>query len=176
MNLATRYLGLDLSNPIVPSASPMTRDVESLLRLEEAGAAAVVLPSLFEEQIEHETMAVHAALNFGSEISAESTGGYFPEMDSYNTGATDYVNKLSAAKSALAIPVIASLNGTTPGGWTLYARILEEAGADIRTIQEQLGHANVQTTMIYTHVINRGGLAVRSPLDWLEGPPSSVRS
>lgn len=130
MNLATTYLGLELENPIVPSASPMTREVESLERLEAAGASAVVLPSLFEEQIEHETMALHAALNYGAEISAESTGGYFPEMDDYNTGAGQYLSKLKAAKAALSIPVIASLNGTTPGGWTLYARVLEEAGAD----------------------------------------------
>ena len=107
MNLSTNYLGLELANPIVPSASPMTRSVESMQRLEAAGAAAVVMPSLFEEQIEHEAMAVHAALNFGAEISAESAGGYLPEMDDYNTGAADYLDRLRAAKAALKIPVIA---------------------------------------------------------------------
>lgn len=130
MNLATSYMGLQLANPIVPSASPLTRSIESLQHLETAGAAAVVLPSLFEEQIEHDAMAVHAALNFGAEISAESAGGYFAEMDDYNTGAADYLDRLRAAKEALSIPVIASLNGTSTGGWTLYARVLEDAGAD----------------------------------------------
>ncbi|MBT8165147.1 MAG: dihydroorotate dehydrogenase-like protein, partial [Acidimicrobiia bacterium] len=111
MNLTTNYLGLELANPIVPSSSPLTRDIESLQQLEAAGAAAVVLPSLFEEQIEHEAMAVHSALDYGSEISAESIGGYFPEMDDYNTGAGDYLDKLRTAKETLTIPVIASLNG-----------------------------------------------------------------
>lgn len=175
MNLATRYLGLDLANPIVPSASPLTRDVESLVRLEEAGAAAVVLPSLFEEQIEHETMAVHAALNFGAEISAESTGGYFPEMDSYNTGATDYLNKLAAAKDALSIPVIASLNGTTPGGWTLYARILEEGGADalelnIYIVAADISQSGAEIELEYLRLLESVRAAVSIPLAVKIGP------
>jgi len=175
MNLATRYLGLDLANPIVPSASPITREVESLERLEEAGAAAVVLPSLFEEQIEHETMAINAALNFGAEISAESTEGYFPEMDDYNTGAGDYLKKLRAAKSALSIPVIASLNGTTHGGWTLYARVLEEAGADalelnIYIVAADIDQAGAEVEAEYLRLVEAVRAAVHIPLAVKIGP------
>ncbi|MCP5118746.1 MAG: dihydroorotate dehydrogenase-like protein, partial [bacterium] len=130
MNLTTPYLGFDLANPIVPSASPLTGDIDSLLRLQGAGASAVVLPSLFEEQIEHEVMAVSAALDYGAEHSAESAGGYFPEMDEYNTGPDTYLGAVRAAKEALSIPVIASLNGSSPGGWVDYASALQEAGAD----------------------------------------------
>ena len=175
MNLATRYLGLDLANPIVPSASPLTREVESLERLENAGAAAVVLPSLFEEQIEHETMAVHAALNYGAEISAESTEGYFPEMDDYNTGASDYLDKLRAAKSVLSIPVIASLNGTTHGGWTLYARVLEEAGADalelnIYIIAADATQTGAEVEAEYLRLVEAVRAAVHIPLAVKIGP------
>ena len=174
MILATKYLGLELANPIVPSA-PMTRDVETLQRLEDAGAAAVVLPSLFEEQIEHETMAVHAALNYGAEISAESTGGYFPEMDDYNTGAGDYLDKLRAAKEALAIPVIASLNGTTPGGWTLYARVLEEAGADalelnIYIVAADTDQSGAEVEAEYLRLVESVRKAVHIPLAVKIGP------
>ncbi|NND03739.1 MAG: dihydroorotate dehydrogenase-like protein, partial [Acidimicrobiia bacterium] len=175
MNLATRYLGLDLANPIVPSSSPLTREVESLERLEQAGAAAVVLPSLFEEQIEHETMAVHAALNYGAEISAESTEGYFPEMDDYNTGASDYVEKLRSAKEVLSIPVIASLNGTTHGGWTLYARVLEEAGADALELNIYMVAADAQQTGAeveaeYLRLVEAVRAAVNIPLAVKIGP------
>ncbi len=175
MNLATRYLGLDLANPIVPSASPMTREVESLERLEEAGAAAVVLPSLFEEQIEHETMAINAALNFGAEISAESTEGYFPEMDNYNTGAGDYLGKLRAAKDVLSIPVIASLNGTTHGGWTLYARVLEEAGADalelnIYIVAADADQTGAEVEAEYLRLVEAVRAAVHIPLAVKIGP------
>ena len=175
MNLATNYLGLELKNPIVPSASPMTRELDSLLLLEAAGASAVVLPSLFEEQIEHETMAVHAALNFGAEISPESIGGYFPEMDYYNTGATDYIDKLKAAKEVLAIPVIASLNGTTAGGWTLYARVIEEAGADalelnIYLIAADPLHTGAQVEDEYLNLVETVRSAVTIPLAVKVGP------
>ena len=175
MNLATNYLGLQLANPIVPSASPMTRHVDSLLRLEAAGAAAVVLPSLFEEQIEHETMAVHAALNFGAELSAESTEGYFPEMDEYNTGAGEYIEKLKAAKESLSIPVIASLNGTTAGGWTLYARVLEESGADalelnIYLIAADPDRSGAEVESEYLHLVESVRKAVSIPLAVKVGP------
>ncbi len=130
VDLTTTYLGLTLRNPLVPSASPLTGTVESLLELEAAGAGAVVLPSLFEEQIEHEAMEVHGALEFGAEGFAEAPGGYLPEMTDYNTGPESYLQLISDAKEALSIPVIPSLNGTSKGGWTLYAKLFEEAGAD----------------------------------------------
>ncbi len=175
MNLASNYLGLGLANPIVPSSSPMTRSVESMQRLEAAGAAAIVMPSLFEEQIEHEAMAVHAALNFGAEISAESAGGYLPEMDDYNTGAADYLDRLRAAKAALKIPVIASLNGTSPGGWTLYARIIEEAGADalelnIYLIAAELGRNSAQVEDDYLQLVQSVRNSVSIPLAVKVGP------
>jgi dihydroorotate dehydrogenase (fumarate) len=127
--LATRYLGLDLRSPVVPSASPLGADLDMLRRLEEAGAGAVVLPSLFEEQIEHEQLAVHWALDVGRASSAESLD-YFPELDDYNTGPEHYLEHVTNAADALRIPVIASLNGSTPGGWIRYARLLQDAGAD----------------------------------------------
>jgi dihydroorotate dehydrogenase (fumarate) len=175
MNLSTSYLGLELANPIVPSASPLTRSVESMQRLEEAGAAAVVMPSLFEEQIEHEAMAVHAALNFGAEISPESTLGYFPEMDDYNNGAADYLDRLRAAKEALSIPVIASLNGTSPGGWTLYARIIEEAGADALELNIYLIAADSERNSLqveddYLQLVEAVRNSVSIPLSVKVGP------
>ena len=130
VDISTKYLGLQLPNPLVASASPLTGKLETLLQLEEAGAAAAVLPSLFEEQIEHDSWAVHDLYEYGSAISPEAFGGYVPEMESYNTGPEHYLELLEQAKEKLEIPVIASLNGMSPGGWTKYARYMEEAGAD----------------------------------------------
>jgi len=130
VDISTSYLGLELTNPLVPSASPLTGKLETLRQLEEAGAGAVVLPSLFEEQIEHDSWAVHDLYEYGSAISPEAFGGYVPEMESYNTGPDHYLELLEKAKDKLSIPVIASLNGMSPGGWTKYAKYMEEAGAD----------------------------------------------
>lgn len=129
VDLRTRYLGLDLQHPIVASASPLTGSVDSLKRLQAAGAAAVVLPSLFEEQIEHEEMATHNLMLAGAELSPEAHG-FFPEMQHYRTGPDQYLKLIGDAKKALTVPVIASLNGYTPGGWTGIARQFEDAGAD----------------------------------------------
>jgi dihydroorotate dehydrogenase (fumarate) len=129
IDLRTRYLGLDLRNPLVASASPLTGSVDSLKRLEDAGIAAVVLPSLFEEQIEHEEMATHDLMNFGSEVSPEARG-FFPELAPTGSGIDKYLQLIADAKKALAVPVIASLNGYTPGGWTHLAKQFEQAGAD----------------------------------------------
>ena len=128
-DLRSMYLGLELKNPIVAAASPLTSSIESLRRLEDAGVAAVVLPSLFEEQIEHEEMATHNLMLSGTEMSPESSG-FFPEMQTYNTGPEKYLNLIAEAKKALSVPVIPSLNGYTPGGWTQIAKKLEQAGAD----------------------------------------------
>jgi dihydroorotate dehydrogenase (fumarate) len=129
VDLRTRYLGLELRNPIVAAASPMTSSVESLKRLQDAGVAAVVLPSLFEEQIEHEEMATHNLMLSGTELSPEAHG-FFPEMQSYRTGPDNYLKLIGDAKRARSVPVIPSLNGYTPGGWTEIARQFEQAGAD----------------------------------------------
>jgi dihydroorotate dehydrogenase (fumarate) len=128
-DLRSRYLGLVLKNPIVAAASPMTGSIDGLKRLEDAGVAAVVLPSLFEEQIEHEEMATHNLMLSGTEISPEARG-FFPEMQNYDTGPDHYLKLIGDAKKALSVPVIPSLNGHTPGGWTQIARQLEQAGAD----------------------------------------------
>jgi dihydroorotate dehydrogenase (fumarate) len=128
-DLRTTYLGLDLASPLVASASPLTGDLATLGELEAAGAAAVVLPSLFEEQIEHEEVSLHETLELGAQSFAEALT-YFPEMDDYNTGPDRYLEHVAAAKRALSIPVIASLNGVSPGGWVRYAELLQQAGAD----------------------------------------------
>lgn len=130
VDMRTNYLGMTLAHPIVPSASPMTGDIDHLLRLVEAGASAVVLPSLFEEQIEHEAMAVHMGLDWAKESFAEAADGYLPELNDYNTGPARYLELIRAAKSELHVPVIASLNGTTTGGWALYAKTLADEGID----------------------------------------------
>jgi dihydroorotate dehydrogenase (fumarate) len=129
VDLSTRYLGLALKHPVMAAASPLTGNVDSLKRLEDAGVAAVVLPSLFEEQIEHEEMATHNLMLSGSELSPEAHG-FFPEMQHNPTGPDRYLKLIGDAKQALSVPVIASLNGYTPGGWTGIARRLQEAGAD----------------------------------------------
>jgi len=127
--LKTNYLGLSLKNPIVASAGPLTGELETLRGLEQAGVAAVVLPSLFEEQISHDEQRVHAFYEYQSYASAESLS-YFPRMNDYNVGPREYLRLLMAAKDAVSIPVIGSLNGSTPGGWARYAELMQEAGAD----------------------------------------------
>jgi dihydroorotate dehydrogenase (fumarate) len=128
VDLKSRYLGLELANPIVASASPLTGSVDSLKRLQEAGVGAVVLPSLFEEQIEHEEMAAHNLMLYGAELSPEATG-FFPELKAHDTGTAKYLKLIAEARKALSVPVIASLNGYTTGGWTRIAKQFEEAGA-----------------------------------------------
>lgn len=128
-DLSTTYLGLYLPSPVVAAPSPLTHDVDSIVRLADAGAGAIVLPSLFEEQVEHEEMEVHRLHQFGAECFPEAAN-YFPELDEYNTGPGPYLKLVTEAKAASGVPVIASLNGTTRGGWVEHARAIEEAGAD----------------------------------------------
>jgi dihydroorotate dehydrogenase (fumarate) len=128
VDLRTRYLGLELAHPIVASASPLTSSIDGLKKLQDAGIAAVVLKSLFEEQIEHEEMAAHNLMMYGAELSPEAQG-FFPEL-TYSTGPDSYMALIREAKRALRVPVIASLNGYTPGGWTSIAHQCQEAGAD----------------------------------------------
>lgn len=129
MDLTTTYVGLKLKNPIVPSASPLSHTLESMKRLEEAGAAAIVMYSLFEEQIVHETAELDHFLNYGSESFFEARS-YFPNVRDYYLGPEEYIGLLGKAKKSLAIPVIGSLNGVTAGGWVKYGKRIEEAGAD----------------------------------------------
>lgn len=129
MDLTTTYLGIKLKNPIVPSAGPLSYTLDSMKQLEDAGAAAIVMYSLFEEQIEHELAELDHYLSFGTDSFAESLT-YFPNMGDYNLGPEDYVELLHKAKQSLEIPIIASLNGISAGGWINYATKLQEAGAD----------------------------------------------
>jgi dihydroorotate dehydrogenase (fumarate) len=129
MDLTTNYLGMTLKNPLVPSSSPLMRTVENLRAMEDAGAAAVVLHSLFEEQITQESQTLNHYLTQGVESYAEALS-YFPEATDYNTGPDEYLEHIQKAKRTLDIPVIASLNGVSTGGWVKYAKQIEEAGAD----------------------------------------------
>ncbi len=129
-DLTTTYLGLDLDHPVVPSASPLTGDIDHIHALCEAGAPAIVLPSLFEEQIEHDEMALHYSLEMGADGFGEAVAGFFPQLDDYNTGPEDYLDLIRRAKAEVEKPVIASLNGVSTGGWTLYAQILADQGID----------------------------------------------
>lgn len=128
-DLTTTYLGLQLKNPLVVSASPLSKRVDTVRQLEDAGAAAVVMYSLFEEQITHESLELDHYLHLGTHSVAESLS-YFPDMDTYNIGPGAYLEHLHHLKEATSIPVIGSLNGVSTGGWVEYARRIEEAGAD----------------------------------------------
>lgn len=129
MSLTTNYLGLPLKNPIVASSSPLSHSVEGIRRLEDAGASAVVMYSLFEEQITFDSLYIDHYLRSNTNSFAESLS-YFPEMDSYNVWPDEYLNLIRQAKEAVSIPIIGSLNGVSIGGWTNYASLIEDAGAD----------------------------------------------
>ena len=129
VDLKTNYLGLQLKNPLVASPSPLSEKVENVKRLEEAGVSAVVLYSLFEEQILHESLELDHFLSQGTETYAESLS-YLPDAGRYSLTPEKYLDHLRAVKQAVSIPVIGSLNGVSTGGWTSYARKIEEAGAD----------------------------------------------
>ncbi|MBK8042277.1 MAG: dihydroorotate dehydrogenase-like protein [Haliscomenobacter sp.] len=129
MDLRTRYLGLDLRSPLVVSACTLSEEIDNILRMEDAGAGAVVLFSLFEEQIRLEEKNMENVLASTSNMFAEASD-YFPQLEDYHVGTSQYLEHLRMAKERTSIPIIASLNGTTPEGWINYARDLEQAGAD----------------------------------------------
>jgi dihydroorotate dehydrogenase (fumarate) len=129
MDLSTTYLGLTLRTPLVPSASPLSEEIDNIKRMEDAGASAVVLYSLFEEQIVQERYELHDRLTQGTESFAEALT-YFPQPPQFRLGPEEYLNHIRKAKAAVAIPVIASLNGASMGGWTNYAQQMQQAGAD----------------------------------------------
>ncbi len=128
IDLTTQYLGLTLKNPIVASSCPANSNIDLLKQLEDAGIAAVMLPSLFEEQVEFEEDQFATLPEFGGESFAEASS-FFPELDDYNTGPDEYLRTIEAARKAVDVPVIGSLNGFTTGGWTRYAQKIEAAGA-----------------------------------------------
>jgi dihydroorotate dehydrogenase (fumarate) len=129
MDLTTTYLGRELKNPIVASASPLSRSIDNIRRLEDAGAAAVVLFSLFEEEILHENRELDHYLTYGTESYAEALS-YLPAASEFYLGPEEYLEHIRKAKAAVDIPVIGSLNGVSPGGWINYGRKIEAAGAD----------------------------------------------
>lgn len=129
MNLETTYMGLKLKNPIVPSASPLSKEISNIKHMEDVGASAIVLESLFEEQISHESKELDHFLTQGTESYAEALS-YFPDSDVYDFGPEEYLNHIQKCKEAVDIPIIASLNGVSAGGWIEYAKKMQDAGAD----------------------------------------------
>jgi dihydroorotate dehydrogenase (fumarate) len=129
MELKTKYMGLELKNPIVPSASPLTWSLDNVKTMEDNGASAIVVHSLFEEQISHESGELDHYLSYGTESFAEATS-YFPEQDEYKVGPVEYLDLIADIKKAVGVPVIGSLNGVSNGGWVKYAKNMQDAGAD----------------------------------------------
>ena len=130
VDLRTTYLGLNLRSPLVVSASPLSRDVEGICRLEDAGASAIVLYSLFEEQLRQEEADLDYHLAAGTESFAESLT-YFPQASEFHTGPEGYLNHIRKAKASVKIPIIASLNGSTLGGWTKFAAEIERGPTEV---------------------------------------------
>jgi len=128
-DLTTTYLGLQLKNPLVASASPLSKKVDNVRRIEDAGAAALVMYSLFEEQITHDSYELDNYLERGTHSYAEAMS-YFPDLDYHNLGTEPYLEHLHKIKQAVSIPIIGSLNGISSGGWVEYAHMIEQAGAD----------------------------------------------
>jgi dihydroorotate dehydrogenase (fumarate) len=174
MNLTTNYLGMILKNPIVASSSPLSHTVDSIRRLEDAGAAAVVMYSLFEEQIGFDSYYIDYHLTQGIESYAESIS-YFPDMQSYNVGPDEYVNLIRRAREAVDIPIIGSLNGASVGGWTDYATLIEEAGADALELNIYYLPTNTRITGIevetlYLEILSSVRQAVNIPVAVKTGP------
>ncbi|MBI5302131.1 MAG: dihydroorotate dehydrogenase-like protein [Chloroflexi bacterium] len=144
-DLSTTYLGLKLKNPIVPSSSPLMQKLDHIKRMEDAGAAAVVLHSLFEEQIIREADMLDHALDQGAHSFAEALT-YFPDLGTYNLGPEGYLAHIAKVKAAVKIPVIASLNGVSTGGWIGYAKKIEQAGADALELNTYFIAADVEQT------------------------------
>ena len=167
-DLSTTYLGMKLKNPLVPSASPLSHELGNIKTMEDAGASAVVLYSLFEEQIEHETLELFHYTTAHTESFAEAIT-YLPKASEYYTGPEEYLEHIRKAKEAVSIPIIASLNGSTPGGWTEYARKIEEAGADALELNIYLLASNteissVEIENIYLNILESVKKVVKIPV------------
>lgn len=174
MDLTTRYLGMTLRNPIVPSASPLMDEIDNLKRMEDAGAAAVVLYSLFEEQLTRERNALQYHLTHGTESFAESLT-YFPATEDFRIGPEDYLDHIRKAKEAVDIPVIASLNGSSIGGWIDYAKGMEEAGADalelnVYFIPTDMDSSPAEIEQTYLDILQAVKSAVSLPVAIKLGP------
>jgi len=145
IDLSTTYLGMKLKNPLVASSSPMCQDVSNIRRMEDSGASAVVLHSLFEEQIDLESLELDRYISAAEEVGAESTT-HFPDMLGYNRGPEGYLKHIRKVKESVSLPVIASLNGTSVGGWLKYAKEMEQAGADALELNIYYIPADADTT------------------------------
>jgi dihydroorotate dehydrogenase (fumarate) len=168
MDLTTRYLGLNLRTPLVPSASPLSHEVDGIKRLEDAGAAAVVLYSLFEEQVKNELETVQYHLMYGTESFAEALT-YFPKPAEFITGPEEYLGIIRKAKESVRIPVIASLNGVAIGGWIDYAKNIQQAGADalelnIYSIPTELDRTAVEIEQTYIDILKAVKSVVSIPV------------
>lgn len=166
--LSTTYLGLKLDTPIVVSAGPLCKEIGNIKKMEDAGAGAIVLHSLFEEQINLESNELDQFLAQGSDVSPEAMD-MFPDMGSYNIGPDAYLEHIRKAKAAVKVPVIASLNGVSNGGWIRYAKLMEEAGADALELNiyylptsSELTGAEVEAT--YCDLVANVNASVRIPL------------
>ncbi|MBW7958180.1 MAG: dihydroorotate dehydrogenase-like protein [Anaerolineae bacterium] len=169
MDLRTTYLGLELKNPLVASPSPLARELGNIRRLEDAGAAAVVLNSLFEEEINQESQALDRYLSDGTESYAEALT-YFPEAPSYRgVGPDAYLEHIFRAKQAVNIPIIASLNGVSSGGWIRYAKEMEGAGADaielnIYYLPTSISLSSAEVEQIYIDLVHDIRASVDIPI------------
>jgi len=174
IDLTTGYLGLKLRTPLVASSSPLCKDIENILRLEDAGASAIVLHSLFEEQITVESGVLDRYLTEGTESFGEALS-YFPEMTSYNLGPDPYLNHLRKAKESCDVPIIASLNGVSTGGWIRYAQLMEQAGADALELNVYYLPTDLEMTgdkveEMYTDLVSHVKASIRIPVAVKVGP------
>ena len=174
MNLTTRYMGLTLKNPVVASASPLSQRLDTIRQLEDNGAAAVVMFSLFEEQIQHELAAMEHFMAFGTESFGEALS-YFPAVDDFDVGPTQYLELVRKASEAVDIPIIASLNGTSQRGWVDFATLMQEAGAsglelNIYYIPTEMDRTGSQVEEQYLDVLARVRAAVTIPIAVKVGP------
>jgi dihydroorotate dehydrogenase (fumarate) len=167
-NLTTKYLGLLLRTPLVASASPLSQEIDSIRRLEDAGASAVVLYSLFEEQLRQESFELEHHLAAGTNSFAEAAS-FLPQPGEFHLGPEGYLNHIRRAKQAVKIPIIASLNGSTIGGWADYARQIEQAGADaiecnIYFIPTNLDLSSAQVEKTYIDILREVKISVHIPV------------
>ena len=168
IDLKTNYLGLRLRTPLVASASPLSQEIDSIRRLEDAGASAIVLYSLFEEQLRQESFELEHHLTQATDSFAEASS-FFPQPDEFHLGPEGYLNHIQKAKKAVSIPIIASLNGTTSGGWTQYAKLIEQAGADalecnIYSVAADPDLTSMQVEQEYIDILKAVKSAVKIPV------------
>jgi len=168
IDLSTTYVGLKLRTPLVASASPLSQEISGIRNLEDAGASSVVLYSLFEEQLRQENLDLEYHLNAGTESFAESIT-YFPQPKEFRTGPEGYLNHIRKAKDAVDIPIIASLNGATLGGWATYAKQIEQAGADaiecnIYFIPTSIDLCGSEVEKIYIDILREVKISVHIPV------------